>query len=234
MNAGKASGRTAARLGRVVAGQSEASAQRTLSVRAGSRNAILARSALGAQAAARLSVSKLPMRQLPVQVRGENHHTTLSDFLSALAGRGLTFFSICVLEESMPIMHDHYRCAGPWRDQHMLVTPGDALYRRMEQRLVPCREKSSLRHPLLSWIRGSVVVYSPAFFFVALLDTWIGFLPRVCVCMCARNRAFPVFVRGFRRVQFTGPGSWCLGTPRWRCIVRCRLHACNFFRGDVS
>lgn len=202
MNAGKASGRTAARLGRVVAGQSEASAQRTLSVRAGSRNAILARSALGAQAAARLSVSKLPMRQLPVQVRGENHHTTLSDFLSALAGRGLTFFSICVLEESMPIMHDHYRCAGPWRDQHMLVTPGDALYRRMEQRLVPCREKSSLRHPLLSWIRGSVV--SPRFFFccsLGYLDWFFAACMRVHVCTqpgfsCLRARVPACSVHG--------------------------------------
>lgn len=78
MNAGKASGRTAARLGRVV-GQTEASAQRGFSVRAGSRNAMLARSAMGVSQAARLPVAKLPMRQLPVQVTWSSHQNTISD-----------------------------------------------------------------------------------------------------------------------------------------------------------
>ncbi|CAN0427233.1 unnamed protein product, partial [Pylaiella littoralis] len=71
MNVGRASGRAAATLGKVVVGQGESSAQRGFSVRAGSRNGLLStRSALGAsQAAARLAAAKLPLRQPPaVQV----------------------------------------------------------------------------------------------------------------------------------------------------------------------
>lgn len=60
-------GRTASRVGRVVAGKSEPSLQRGLSARAGSRNGLLStRSALGgvSQIATRFAVTK-PLRQLP-------------------------------------------------------------------------------------------------------------------------------------------------------------------------